>query len=173
MRCQASSQRSVALLVLLGFAVLVLCVLLYLVHIQGRSATRGAQVNYDYVRLQLGDVVLRYWDRHGRLPISFDIALRDSTTRLPHRGDYFGNPISYHRKGSESFFFISAGPNGRWEKGCGDDLVICYEKGTWFIGDATYVKDAFNKVAQADVEGRKEEEKGTVTYTGGHGRSGQ
>ena len=113
------------------------------------SQAHRRQEHFQYVRDELGNIVLDYIEGNSEPPDSFDLALQTSTRRLRHRGDYFGRGIVYKKIDAQSFFFISAGPNNRIEMGRADDLVICYEHGRWFLGDSEYVKQAYDRILRA------------------------
>jgi len=118
--------------------------LLYLI-----SWTYRTEANIEYVRDTLGGIVLEYRERHGRLPTTLTRAIETDGHRLSHRGDSFGRGVGYETLGDDCFWFICSGPDGVDDHGGGDDVVLVWERGTWFIGEAGFVQDRWSKHLRA------------------------
>jgi hypothetical protein len=66
----------------------------------------------------------------------------------------------YHACGDDGFFFISGGPDGNIEMGNGDDLVVAWKSGTWFVADSDFVERQLKR--ELDGEERVGEKSGAT-----------
>ena len=88
--------------------------------------------NIEFMREQLGAIVLQYLQKHGHAPEQFETALQESDKTLPNRGDYFGRSLVYERLADDAFRFVAFGANNDYDDGDGDDVVVEYFAGQWF-----------------------------------------
>ena len=95
------------------------------------NSVAGRKHNVEYMRSRLGEIVLEYFKKHGRIPDGFEIALNDSDKKLPNRGDYYGRSMVYEKLSDDSFRFVAFGKNGEYDDGESDDVVVKYADRTW------------------------------------------
>jgi hypothetical protein len=86
---------------------------------------RQWQTNEDYLDY-LASIVIRYQDKHGKVPRVFEEAHEESGITLPNRGDINGGSLGYYALPPNAFMFRALGKNRKDDKGLADDLDIYY-----------------------------------------------
>lgn len=96
-----------------------------------QSPQERRQTNIDYLKGVLGALAIEYYEQFGEYPFSIEEAMSKLNRRLSHRGDAFGGSMTYLRaekKGGTTtgFTIVAYGPNGTFDGGLADDIVLHY-----------------------------------------------